>query len=139
MLLTFTGIVFFASIFLIFSQEFIRSGKKIAAIPGVKLLVPLVMLSWLIEAYEDWGLWLLLWAQAVFHQCIQSMTDLLPFQSGGLHLVRIMTIFLLACLPSWVFWLRAKWKDSYKLQPCADYFGLAIWITVVFLLIIKPI
>ena len=133
-MLTYTLVVFFAAIILIFSQELIRMAKKIMSKPGVKLLVPLALASWFIELYEDWGRWLLLWCRATFQILSQKAAELLPFQMGSLHLIRIAFLFLIGSFPAWMFWFQAKWKESYTLHPLAYYLGFVLWVIAVFLL-----
>ena len=137
MMLTFGSIVFMSSIVLLYTQELLRLIRKLTAIPGVSLLVPLVFASWLIEANEDWGLWLLLYAQATFHNFILYTAERLPFQTGSLHLVRIVFLCLLACIPAWFFWLKNKRRGLYGFPVTSTYIGAFFWIIEAFLLIVQ--
>ena len=105
----FAFIVLGLAIVAFFSQECIRVCKKITSIPGAKLLLPLAFASWMLEEYEDWGGWLLVKFQAVLHQTIHFFSTLLPFEfeRGKISLIRIIFLFLLACLPVWLpVWLH---------------------------------
>ncbi len=136
--LSLTIIVFISAIVLAFSQEFTRAVKKALAIPAVKLLIPLALASLLIELYEEWGRWLLLLWRADFHELTQKAAQLLPFQAGALQLSRVVALFILAGLPTWIFWLRAKRKGLYSLPMFSYYIGAMLWIIAVFLLIEQP-
>ena len=139
MLSTFSLVIFFLAILLIFSQEVTRFMKKLAAKPGMKLLLPLVLASWFIETWEEWGRWLLLWCQAEFQQISHTAAQLLPFQTGALHLIRILTLFVFACIPAAIFWVRVKYKRLYSLPLFSYYISLLLWIIAVFLLIVQPV
>ena len=139
MLITFSLVMFFSAILLIFSQEVTRLTKKLAAKPGIKLLVPLVLASWFIETWEEWGRWLLLWCQAEIYQASHTVAQLLPFQTGAQHLIRILTLLILASLPAAIFWVRVKYKGLYDLPLFSYYIGALLWIIAVFLLIVQSV
>ncbi len=134
MLFTLAVTVFFGAILVFFSQEFVRLFKKIFSIPGVKLLLPLALASWLIEAYEDWGRWLLLRFQAASHQALHQLATLVPFEAGVISFMRIVYLFLLAGLPLWIYRLRAKQKGQPRSQFITDRLSLALWIVAAILL-----
>jgi len=57
MLFTLAAVVFFAAIVTFFSQEFIGIFKKIFAIKGAKLILPLLLASWCIINVNYLVLW----------------------------------------------------------------------------------
>ena len=57
MLFTLAAVVFFAAIVTFFSQEFIGIFKKIFAIKGAKLILPLLLASWCIINFNYLVLW----------------------------------------------------------------------------------
>ena len=136
----FAFIVLGLAIVAFFSQECIRVCKKITSIPGAKLLLPLAFASWMLEEYEDWGGWLLVKFQAVLHQTIHFFSTLLPFEfeRGKISLIRIIFLFLLACLPVWLpVWLhRLKAIRSGQRNPETITYrvGLLLWIIAVIML-----
>ncbi len=136
-LLSFALIIVISAVFLAFSQEFIQMVRKIASKPAMMLLLPLVLASWLIEIYEQWGRWLLLWCRAHLHLIINRTAQLLPFQTGSLLLIRIVSLFLLACFPAWLFWFKAKYKGEIEPPVFVFYFGVMLWIVAVFLLLVQ--
>lgn len=134
MLITIALLVLCSSIVVFFSQEFIGLFKKIFSIPGVKLLFPLILASWLIEVYEDWGYWLLLKCQALLHQFVYQLTTLLPFETAAISVTRIIFLFLFASLPIWFFHLRAKQTKRRHPQPSILWLSLTLWIVAATLL-----
>ena len=127
-------VVFCSSIVAFFSQEFSKMFKKIFAIPGVLLLAPLALASWLIEIYEDWGAWLLLWIQAGLHQFLHKLSVLVPFESHSLSFFRIVYLFLIASLPVWISRLMALRKGYRAPQTSTYWVGLILWIIAAILL-----
>lgn len=134
MLFTLALIVLCSSIIVFFAAEFGNLFTKVFSIPGVKLILPLVLASWLLEIYEGWGLWVLVWCQAMLHRMIHHLTTLIPFQTGAIFFTRMVCLFLLASLPVWIFLLRAKQKGRHYPQPFTYWLGLVLWIFGVFLL-----
>ena len=132
-------IVFLSSIVLIFSQEFARMIQKIAAIPGVKLFVPLALGSLIIEYYELWFLWFLTWCQAQLRDIMFIIASIMPFQFGAYQVIQITILFVLACLPAWFVWLMEKRKKMFTQVLSPYYVGHILWIIAVFLLITNPI
>lgn len=131
-------IVFLSSIVLIFSQEFARMIQKIAAIPGVKLFVPLGFCSLIIEYYELWFVWFLTWCQAQLRDILSIIYFIMPFQLGASQVIQITILFVLACLPAWFVWLMEKRKKIFTLIISPYYVGYVLWIIAVFLLITNP-
>ena len=125
-------IVFFSSIVLIFSQEIARTIQKLAAIPGVKLFVPLMFCSLIVEYYELWVVWFLLWCQVQLRDIIAMITAIIPFQFGAFQVVQILILFVLACLPVWIMTKRNK---QFRLVVTPGYIGYILWIITSFLLI----
>ena len=134
MMLKLALIVFFTSIVAFFAQEFGRMFKKIFAIPGVLLLAPLAVASWLIEVYEDWGIWLLSMFQAEIHQFIHKLSTFVPFETGSISFVRIIYLLLIASIPVWVSRLIALRKGRCPPQSFTYWLGLVLWIIAVILL-----
>ncbi len=125
MYLTVALIVLSASIIVFFSSEFAGMYKKVWAIPGVKLIVPLAIASCVIEAYEPFELWLLLKTKAFFHANIQALS---AHFSVRLQVVHILQLFLLATLPVWI--IRA-WEIKKKIpvvRPVTWGIGLTLWV-----------
>ena len=134
MFLTLTLIVVIASICMFFSQEFASLFNKIANIPGVKLLAPLVLASWVIERYENWVLWSLLKLKGWFHYVILELAKFLPFEMAAISVTHALHIFLLTILPMLVLHIVAKTKPRYELWPHTYLLGMMTWITLVILL-----
>lgn len=131
-------IVFFSAIVLIFSQEFARMIQKIAAIPGVKLFAPLALGSLIIEYYELWFVWFLMWCQLQLRDMISIVHANMPFQFGALQVIQIILLFVVGCLPAWFVWLMEKRKKLFTPVISPYYAGYILWIIAVFLLITNP-
>jgi hypothetical protein len=137
MMLELALVVFASSVAVFFSNEISAALKKAGAVPGVKLLFPLFVASWLIEKFQDWGYWLLIMFQAISYRLIQHLSSIIPFQVGSMHFARITYLFLLACLPAWVFWIIAKRKGLDQPRPLSYKLGVVLWVLAAVLLSIS--
>jgi hypothetical protein len=134
MLLTLALIVLCSAIIVFFSDEFAGLIKKFFSIPGFKLVIPLIFASLLIEAYEDWGLWLLLWFQKGIHQVVYKFATFMPFETGAVLIVRILFLFLAASVPLWISNLRAKRLGRRYPDSFTFWLGLTLWLIAIILL-----
>ena len=134
MLVTIAIIVFLASIASFFSQEFTRLFKKIFAIPGVKLILPLFLASFIIIFYEEFGQWLLVRFQIFLHKVVVKLDMILPFKTGFISLGRIISLFIIASVPIWI----AEWsaiRKKYQAPHSGTYWlGFVLWIVAAILL-----
>ena len=137
-LVTLALVIFFSSILVFFSQDVGRLLKLVFSIPGVKLLLPLALASWIINIYEDWGRWLLLWFQSGLHIFLNKLTILIPFEKGSMHLIRIVFLFCMASIPLWVYQLKSK-KKGHRIPPTpfTYWLGLLLWILATVLLTVS--
>ena len=134
MLLTLSLTIFLGAIFVFFSQEFVRFNKKVFSIPGVKLLLPLALASWLIEVYEDWGRWVLMRCQSLLHQVLSQIASILPFDKGALAVVHILYLFILAGLPLWSYLLWCQHTGRLHPKPFNYRLSLVLWAVAAILL-----
>lgn len=129
-------IVFISAIIMAFLQEFIRIGKKIIAIRGIKLWGPLIISSIFVEVYLGELNELFLEMQAGLHRVMFSLTFRMPLEpviSGALAM-SLLVIF--ACLPIWLAHGLVKIKGMPKLVPYVYYVSAALWMMGAFLLVI---
>lgn len=139
MYITAVSIVLTAAIVVFFSQEFGRFFKKIFAIPGAKLIIPLVIASWIIEYYEGWGLWLLWYYKKGLHYILRHTAAYFSWSAWALSFVHILQLFILASLPVWIAYAVAKSKGLYERWPYTYHVGISCWIiTAVLLTVHRP-
>lgn len=134
MIVTIAIVALCASIAAFFAQEFGRVFKKIFAIPGLKLLLPLTLASWFIEVYEDWGHWLLLRIQYLLHLLIHRLGVRVPFEKISLPLIKILFLFLIGILPMVIFKLATIKQWGGKRLPQTYWIGLILWVFAAILL-----
>ncbi|CZJ12734.1 hypothetical protein SCZ71_09165 [Legionella pneumophila serogroup 1] len=93
MLLTLALVILFATIMVFFSQEFIRTFKKILAIKGAKLLVPLGIASWLIYNFDYLFIWVIYYIREVLQAVLAFLTRIMPFKpySTSIALIILLT------------------------------------------------
>lgn len=128
MLITIALVVLMASIACFFAPEFGRLFKKVFAIPGAKLLIPLFMASWLIVLYEEFGHWLLIHFQIMLHRWVSRLDALLPFETASISIARIISLFLIASMPIWIARGSAFRKKLLAPHRGTYWIGLMLWI-----------
>ncbi|MGL6030198.1 MAG: hypothetical protein ACRC0M_10545, partial [Legionella sp.] len=116
MLLTLAIVVFFASIFVFFSQEFIKTGKKIFSIKGAPLILPLAIASWLLYQFSSWILWGLYYYGEVLIKLRKMLIMVIPFQQLGYPLATIIVLTVISVLPVVLLdiYLKHKTYKGYK-------------------------
>ena len=135
MILEIALIVSVTAFSLMFMQELTGIFKKIVAIPGVVLLGPLLLASWIIEAYEDIWEWLAWTWQYEIQTMLAHIASVLPFQMGIMHKIKIVLLCIFAVISPMVIWGIERYKGRYTLPPIASYIGLVTWVIALFLLI----
>ena len=103
----------------------------------MKLCVPLILVSLLIEQYDNWCVWFLLECQIQLHNALKLVVGLLPFQLGAVLLSKVLFLFLLACLPMCLVWLMEKRHKIVQMPISPSYLGYILWIIAAFLLIVN--
>lgn len=135
MLLTLALVVLVSSIVVFFSEEFIKAFKKIFAIKGVKLFLPLFAASWIIYNFSFWFLWAIFYTREILHDVLNFLIRIMPFQKGAESVALVFMLAFLSVVPTLFLdvWLRRKNFRGYQ-HPYA--LSSLIFILSVFLLII---
>lgn len=135
MLLTLAIVVFFASIFVFFSQEFIKTGKKIFSIKGAPLILPLAIASWLLYQFSSWILWGLYYYGEVLIKLRKMLIMVIPFQQLGYPLATIIVLTVISVLPVVLLDIYLKHK-TYKGYKYPYTTSSIIWIISVVVLLV---
>lgn len=130
-------VVLLSSIVVFFSKEFTDLFKKIVAIPGMKLLLPLLLATTLIVNFEPWIYMLLTHIQGFLRALSAKLTSWMPFQRGANYLANSLVLMSFTFLPvlSLQYWIKRKTYRSFS------YIGLTItilWLFLAVLLSISP-
>ncbi|CEK09791.1 hypothetical protein [Legionella hackeliae] len=135
MLLTVALVVFCCAIMVFFSQEWSNFLKKIFAIRGMKLLLPLFVVSFLLVYYEAWVSWGLLTTKWCLHQAADWIASQLPFDFA-LPVANIILMMGLAVFPVVLanFWIKRK---SFEPFQYAFVTSMNIWLLVAILLTVS--
>ncbi|WP_131782347.1 hypothetical protein [Legionella gresilensis] len=136
-LLIVTVIILGSAILVFFSAEFGNMIKKIMAIPGVKLLLPLTLVSWFIISSEAWILWGLLFVKIGLHTAVSWLAKIMPFPGWKERLATFFVIYLITLIPlSIIYWRKKKrpffYKSSYWIITALIWVFLLITLTVGF-------
>ncbi len=98
------------------------------------MIVPLLIASWVIIIYEEWGHWLLIHCQLALYELVHQIHALVPFENGSLHFAKIIYLFLVASLPMWISELSALRKAESETQTPRYWIGLVLWVFAAVLL-----
>ncbi len=135
MLLTLALVVLLSSILVFFSEEFIKLFKKLFAIKGAKLLIPMFAASWLIYTFNFWFLWAIFYAREMLHETLNFLVQIMPFQRGAVPVVLIFMLTFLSVVPVLILDIVSR-RKTYKGYKHPYVTSGVIWILSVFLLII---
>ncbi|CAM2780841.1 Uncharacterised protein [Legionella steigerwaltii] len=135
MLLTLALLVLLGSILVFFSEEFSKAIKKLFAIKGAKLIIPLFAASWLIYTFDFWVLWAIFYLREILYDVLNFLVRIMPFQTGAVQVVLVFMLTFLSVVPVLTldFLSRRKTFKNYKHPYLTS--GI-IWILSVVLLII---
>ncbi|OCH96975.1 hypothetical protein A8135_04910 [Legionella jamestowniensis] len=135
MLLTIALVVFSCAILVFFSQEWANFLKKMFAIRGMKLLLPLFIVSLLVVYYEIWVSWGLLRIKWGLHYLAAIIESWLPI-TFALFIANLILLMGLAVLPVALanIWIKHKSFESFKY---AFVTSMIIWLLVAILLTVS--
>lgn len=135
MLLSYSLIVLVVAVLILFSHEFGGGFKKLFSFPGVKLIVPLFIASFIIEYYEAFFLWLLTEINAMVHWCLTQLE--LKIAAGSI-LIKIFFLTLIACLPYGALTALNKLRKMPAYSPKL-WFGTVLWLMLSILMVTHAI
>ena len=135
MLLTLALVILFGAILVFFSEEYGKTIKKLFAIKGAKLIIPLFVVSWLIFSFDFWVLWAILYLRDMLHAVLNFLVQIMPFQKWAVQVVQVFMLTFLSVVPVLIlnFISQKKTFKSYKHPYLTS--GI-IWILSVVLIII---
>lgn len=133
MLPTLALLVLFSAIIVFFSREFGALFKKLFAITGVPLCLPLVMASFLVVLYEPWIFIVLVAIKQWLHGLIWQVSSMLSYSYAANVTLTVMVLVSLTVLPvlaldAWS--IRKTWQSF----PYSRITSLVIWLFLAILL-----
>ncbi|KGP63376.1 hypothetical protein EP47_02170 [Legionella norrlandica] len=113
MLLNLALVILLAAIVVFFSQELIGIIKKIFAVKGVKLIVPLGVASWLIYNFDYLFLWVMYYIREVLQVLLSLLTFIIPLGQYSGVVALIILLATLSVVPVLLVDLVIR-KKTYK-------------------------
>lgn len=135
MLVTLALVIFLAAITVFFSEEFIRAFKKLFAIKGTKLFLPLFAASWLIYTFDFWFLWTFFYVREILNGILAFLIDIMPFQQGKQSVALIILLTVLSVVPVIIIDVLNR-RKSFKGFRYPYLTSTLVWIVSVIMLII---
>lgn len=135
MLLTLALVILLGSIFVFFSQEFIRMFKKVFAIKGAKLFLPLFLASWLVYTFNYWALWGIYYYREMLHDAESFLVKIMPFQLGAQSAALVILFTVISVVPVFVIDVISR-RKTYKAYKYPYVTSTILWIISIVLLIV---
>ncbi len=135
MLFTLAAVVFCAAIFVFFSQEFIRTFKKIFAIKGAFLILPLAAASFVIFNFNDWVYLVIYYYRDALRGILTFLTWIIPLGQVSSYVAAILLLTFISIVPVYLldWYFRRK---TYKPYPYPYLTSTLIWLTSSLILIL---
>lgn len=108
-----TLVILLGAIAVFFSQEFLGVIKKIFAIKGVKLFLPLLAASWFVFSFGDWGIWAITYYREILVAILSFIVSIIPFPQIAEYVALVIVLTLISVLPVYLIDLFMH-KRSYK-------------------------
>ena len=134
MLFTLTLVILLGAITVFFSQEFLGVIKKIFAVKGVKLFLPLLVASWFVFSYGDWVIFALTYYRETLVKVLTFIDAIIPFPQIAEHVAIVIVLTLVSVLPVYLIDLFMR-KRSYKSYNYPQTTSLLIFIVSTFILL----
>lgn len=115
-MITMSLVVLICSIVVFFSKEFANFIKKIMAVRGMKLLLPLTLATVLLVFYENEVSFCLKLIQMILLSFTNKAASMLPGGVLASYLVKIILLMALSLLPTLAIssWYKRKTYQNYK-------------------------
>ncbi|HAU4159341.1 TPA: hypothetical protein ACPHXU_001642 [Legionella anisa] len=131
----FALVVLFGVVMVLFSEEFSKSLKKLWAIKGARLLLPLFAASWFIYTFDFLFVWVIFYLSKFLHEILAFLIRLMPFQQGAESIALVILLTFFSVVPVLIIDFFTR-KKTYKSYPYPYITSTLIWILCVVLLII---
>lgn len=99
MFLTLALVVLGAAIAVFFSQEFYGMFKKLFAIKGVNLFLPLFIATWLVYSFDYSTLWVVYYYRELLEGIVELLVNIMPFQEFAEPIALVIVLFTISMLP----------------------------------------
>lgn len=127
MLTTLALIVLVAAITVFFSQELIKFLKKIFAIKGAQLFLPLAIASWAVYTFDYWFLWAIYYYRECLNTIQSYLVYLIPIPNYSHTVALIILLTSASVIPVFV-WDKATRKRSFKWYVYPYVASTILWI-----------
>ncbi|HHM2300075.1 TPA: hypothetical protein ACRIDK_003021 [Legionella anisa] len=131
----FALVVLFGVVMVLFSEEFSKSLKKLWAIKGARLLLPLFAASWFIYTFDFLFVWVIFYLSKFLHEILAFLIRLMPFQQGAESIALVILLTFFSVVPVLIIDFFTR-KKTYKSYPYPYITSTLIWILCIVLLII---
>ena len=123
-----------AGILIFFAEEWIACIKKIFAIPGTKLIIPLFITNYFFVTHEHMILWILLAMAYGFYDTYHFLISLYSSNKLILFIGQVMTLLLMTVLPVYALNIVRAIKKL-EIYHYTWLISIMIWLLWVVLLI----
>lgn len=136
-MVTLVIVVSIAALLCFFSQEFMRFIKKIFAIKGVPLVLPLALASWFVFTYDYLALWALLYVRDVLDHMNQLLIRVLPEKQYTADIILIVLLTAFSIVPVLILNFFS-YRNTHKPYSHPYLLSTLLWIIGAALLVSLP-
>ncbi len=108
-----TLVILLGAIAVFFSQEFLGFIKKVFAVKGVKLFLPLLAASWFVFSFGDWVIWGITYYRELLATVLTFIVAIIPLPQIAEYTALVIVLTVVSVLPVYLIDLYMR-KRSYK-------------------------
>lgn len=125
-------LILFSAVCVFFSREFGDASKKIWRIPGLKLVLPMLIVTLVFVYFQSVIIFLLLAMHRFFDLLQQGFAWFLPSGVVFHAMIDIMTLWLLVILPLWIV---DAWSLRNKFKPFTHRISLGVMVWLLWVIV----
>jgi hypothetical protein len=135
MSMLFVFIVLIFSIVGFFSQEWIGLFTRFFSIPGMRLFLPLFVVSTVVEHTEPWLFKGFYYIKMGLLMTAHRLQEALPFQLGAYTVARVLILVIIVLIPLWIVQGLRRRKGLSSAADWVGYFSALLWAMLTILMI----
>lgn len=134
MVLTLIFAILGTFVFLFFLQEVMAAWQKLWSKPAVKLLLPLIVVTWILFRNQVLFIWFLWWIAVFYLKLTQGFAYFVPLNWVTQMLTGTLALWLFAILPAWIL-DALHFRKVFTSSPHSPFVSAMLWILVSILLV----
>lgn len=130
---TLLAVILVGAVFCFFSQEFVHFFKKILAVPGLDVILPLAFASLVLNLLSYWLIAFIEFCRRALYDIVFFLVSSLPFNNLNYYCATLLVLLSISLVIVVVEKMVLE-KTHYKNVSDAYFYGVLIWIASVMIL-----